>query len=79
MRNKGLLILVMLVSLPAAAESAVPGPRARAFIGQDLHLAGRELISYQLSTGEHTLVLQDRFSMSIGANQFSSDNAVVWL
>jgi len=41
MRNKGLLILVMLVSLPAAAESAVPGPRARAFVGQDLHLAGR--------------------------------------
>jgi len=34
MRNKGLLILVMLVSLPAAAESAVPGPRARAFVGQ---------------------------------------------
>jgi len=79
MRNKGLLILVMLVSLPAAAESAVPGPKARAFVGQDLHLAGRELISYQLSTGEHSLVLQDRFSMSIGANQFSSDNAVVWL
>jgi len=67
-----------------AGVSAVENPAPQlmpgeAFVGQDLHLAAKELINYQLSTGEHTLVFQDRFSMSIGANQFSSDSAVVWL
>jgi len=73
----------MLVLLPAtvslAIESGVPSRRAEAFVGQDLHLAGAEVISHQVSTGEHILVFQGGFSMSIGANQFSSDSAVVWL
>jgi len=60
---------------PMAGSSA----KAEAFVGQDLHMAGQELINYQLSTGEHTLVFQNGFSMSIGANQFASDRAVVWL
>ena len=83
MRRKRLFVLVMLVFLPAtvslAVESGVPSHRAEAFVGQDLHLAGGEVISYQASTGEHILVFQGGFSMSIGANQFSSDSAVVWL
>jgi len=51
----------------------------------DLHLAGRELISYQISrepaeqSHQHILIFRDGFSMSFGANQFSCDNAVVWL
>jgi hypothetical protein len=53
----------------------VPG---EAFVGQNLHITAGELISYQLSTGEHTLV-QNGFSMSIGANQFSCDSAVIWV
>ncbi len=65
--------------LVTATLSARLSNGARAFVGQDLHLAGVELLSYQLSTGEHILVLRDGFSMSIGANQFSSDSAVVWL
>lgn len=78
--------------LPASRNSGEAGSSAvdpaqrtsqlapgEAFIGQDLHLAAKELINYQLSTGEHTLVFQSGFSMSIGANQFSSDSAVVWL
>jgi len=82
-RNKILSVLGFLVLLPAAAllaaEGRISSQKARAFVGQDLHLAGGKLISYQLSTGEHTLVFQDEFSMSIGANQFFSDSAVVWL
>jgi len=90
-----LVVLGLLVFLPAAVASAiesqkgeaspVPGGATdvrldqRSWIGQDLHLTGRSLISYQLTTGEHTLVFPDGFSMSIGANQFSSDTAVVWL
>ena len=82
-QNKILSILVFLVLLPAAAlpaaEGRISSQKARAFVGQDLHLSGGKLISYQLSTGEHALVFQDKFSMSIGANQFFSDGAVVWL
>jgi hypothetical protein len=49
------------------------------FAGQDLHLQGGSLVSYQPSTGEYTLVFENGFSMSIGANRLSSDSAVVWL
>ena len=83
MRRKRLFVLVMLVLLPAtvslAVESGVPSRRAGAFVGRDLHLAGGEVISYQASTGEHILVFHGGFSMSISANQFFSDSAVVWL
>jgi len=81
MRRKQLLILVIfpILVLQVASASLAKGQKAEVFVGQDLHIAGQELISYQLSTGEHTLVLQNGFSMSIGANQFSSDSAVVWL
>ena len=89
-----LAIWVLLpVAVSLTVESGVPGQKAsgerrgaiegrtnnRSWVGQDLHLQGRELISYQLSTGEHTLVFRDGFSMSIGANQFFSDSAVIWL
>ena len=72
-----MLGLLALVSRPAS--SAIESQKARAFVGQDLHLTGRDLVSYQLSAIEHTLVFQNGFSMSIGANRFSSDGAVVWL
>ncbi|MCH7557849.1 MAG: LPS-assembly protein LptD [Planctomycetes bacterium] len=84
MRNRTLFILVFLVlpsgpAWPAIDNGGGPVPKASAFVGQDLHMAARAVISHQLSTGEHILVFRDGFSMSIGANQFSSDNAVVWL
>ncbi|MGD2095168.1 MAG: LPS assembly protein LptD, partial [Phycisphaerales bacterium] len=64
----------------AATESQTEFvPEAEAFVGQDLHMTGQTVTSHQLNTGEHILVFRDRFSMTIGANQFASDNAVVWL
>jgi len=84
MRNIMLFVLVFLVLLSGSAWSAIDseaklGPEVGAFVGQDLHIAGRAVISHQLSTGEHILVCREGFSMSIGANQFSGDSAVVWL
>lgn len=78
MGSKRLFILVFFL-LPPAASPAIESQMAEVFVGQDLHLTGRQLVSYQPSTGEHILVFGDGFSMSIGANQFFSDNAVVWL
>jgi hypothetical protein len=84
MQKRLLFILVLSVLQSGPVRSAIEGgsepiPQASAFVGQDLHIAGRAVMSHQLSTGEHILVCRDGFSMSIGANQFSSDSAVVWL
>ncbi|MGD8500277.1 MAG: hypothetical protein PVJ86_06500, partial [Phycisphaerales bacterium] len=84
MRNKTLSILCFSVLPLASVASAMAGgaeddPKVRAFVGQDLHLQGRELISYRLNTTEHVLVFQGGFSMSIGVHKISGDSAVVWL
>ena len=83
MRKKRLFIIVAMVLAGEATLFAVEGgvsqQMARPFAGQDLHLSGRELVSYESDGGEHMLVFQDKFSMSVGANQFFSNNAVVWI
>src|SRR4030067_1093546 len=86
MQNKTLYILGLLIAVcgppPLGIESqtlARRRPGVEVFVGQDLHLRGLELISHRLNSGEHTLVFGNGFSMSIGANQFSSGSAVVWL
>jgi len=78
-QTRKVLIFFALALLPAAASFAIESQSAQAFGGQDLYLQGRQLLSYQLITSEHILLFQDGFEMSIGANEFSSDNAVVWL
>ncbi len=80
MRSRRLFtLLLLLVLLPAVVSFGIDNQRADVFIGQDLRLSGAELTSYQPSSGEHTLVFRDGFSMSIGGNQFSGEKAVVWL
>ena len=83
MLKNELIILVAVVFAASGVSFAVEGgvsqQRAEAFAGQDLQLSGQEVISYQSEGGEHILVFQRGFSMSIGANQFLSDNAVIWV
>jgi len=78
-RTRKVFIFFVSVLVPAASLSAIESQRAEAFIGQDLHLQGGELLSYRLISGEHILVFEDGFAMSIGANEFSSNSAVIWL
>lgn len=83
MQKNKLIILFTVVFAAGAVSFAVEGEvsqqKAQPFAGQDLQLSGREVISYQSDSGEHILVFQGRFSMSIGANQFFSDSAVIWV
>jgi hypothetical protein len=72
-------VLSATVLLSVKDSSAIDSQKVQAFIGQDLHLSGKKLLSSQLSTGEHTLLFENGFEMSIGAWEFSSDKAVVWL
>jgi hypothetical protein len=74
-----ILIVMLVLAFNAMDSDAEQVPDATAFVGQDLHLKGPAVVSHQLSTSEHILVFREGFSMSIGANQFSSKNAVVWL
>ncbi len=78
MQKKGILTLALILATGYMAPVASAGSYG-AFAGQDLHLVGPRVINYQLSTGEHALVFEDGFSMSIGANHFESARAVVWL
>lgn len=78
MRNK-LPIILLLVTMLSVSAKAIETTKAQAFVGQDLRLVGTELLNYQLSSGRNVLVFQDNFSMSIGANNYSCDKAVVWL
>ncbi len=59
--------------------AAIDSSKAQIFAGQDLHLAAEKLTSYQTGPGEHLLVFEGDFSLSIGANNLSSDSAVVRL
>jgi len=63
----------------SAADSAAGRSVSEAFAGQDLYLRGRDVITHQLPTGSHILVFQSGFDMIIGAHQYHSDTAVVWL
>jgi hypothetical protein len=59
--------------------SAIEKSQANLFGGQDLHLTAQHLQEYQPSPERHVLIFKGDFSMSIGANQFSSNSAVIWL
>jgi hypothetical protein len=73
------LFLLLSLVFSALVSGAEAVPNTDAFVGQDLHMEGRSVIRHQLSTGEHILVFREGFSMLIGANQFFSETAIVWL
>jgi hypothetical protein len=53
----------------------------RIFAGQDLHLSASRMIinADEAEKGEHVLIFEEGFSLSIGDNRLASDRAVVWL
>ena len=79
MVKRQLFAFVFLVFCAGAVFSGIEDKKAEVFAGQDLHVRGGELISYQPVSGEHILVLSGGFLMSIGGDEFFSDEAVVWL
>jgi len=79
MQNRVIATLILLYALGVPAAVGLEPEQARVFVGQDLHIKGARLVSHRLPAGEHVLVVRDGFTMSIGANEFSSVDAVVWL
>jgi hypothetical protein len=69
-------VLPVVLLLPAVVR---PAQNPLAFAGQDLHLSGKNLISFQLSAKEHCLLFTENFHLVIGGVSFTSDSAVIWL
>jgi hypothetical protein len=82
MQNRLWIVILTAGALLVAGLPAAYAERDELFAGQDLHLAASLMTVYKgpdLPTDEHILVFEGTFSMSIGANRFSGDSAVVWL
>jgi hypothetical protein len=77
MRNYiGFLLIAILA---ANGFSAVQAQEARVSGADDLHLRGKVMTSYQISSGEHILAFTEGFELSIGDNLLKSRQAIVWL
>jgi len=80
MRIKAFGIFVLAAAYGwAVSVCAGEGDKAGAFVGRDVHLVGGSVTSEANQPGRQVLVFKGRFSTTIGADKFSSDNAVVWL
>jgi len=78
-KERFIFFTLVLFILSQCAGGADETSQPEAFGGQDLSLSGKSLISYQLSTSKHCFVFPEGFSMSIGGNNFSGNQAVAWL
>ena len=82
MQNKTFFVVcscVAVLSYPILAEQAELG---KFYPGQDLHLVAPRMTVYEAEeadSSKHILLLENGFSMSIGANRMQSDSALVWL
>ncbi|MHC4759692.1 MAG: hypothetical protein ACYTE8_13690, partial [Planctomycetota bacterium] len=81
MQNKALLLLLIISTILISTQTSLSmdSQQARTLLGQDLNLSATNLTTYQLTTGEHVMVFNDNFNLSIGSVKYSSENAVVWL
>ena len=72
------LVFSMIIVL-ATSIFAVTSEQAKIFAGQNLNLCGSDLTMHSSGEGKHILLYKGQFSLTMGANSFSSDNAVVWI
>jgi len=79
MQKSSLYIIAALALVAGRTARAIEAHQAQAFVGQDLHVQGPELISHRLETGQHVLVFAAGADMTIGGNRFSSGSAVLWV
>ncbi|MFA5553132.1 MAG: hypothetical protein WDA68_01045 [Phycisphaerae bacterium] len=79
-REKAFVITLAVLFMSGLSIGQIfPNQMAAPFAGQDMRLTGKELISYQLGSGEHTLVFTEGFSALVGSNRLASSKAVVWI
>jgi hypothetical protein len=79
MSRFGLSLLLAVILSASTPLMAIDQPQANTFAGQDLHLSALELFVSQPGPERNILIFDKNFEMSVGANSFSADSAVVWL
>ncbi|MGB8226153.1 MAG: hypothetical protein WCE45_04705 [Sedimentisphaerales bacterium] len=73
-------VIAVLILLSAAGRlSAVESQEAQLFGADDLHINGKAVTSYQVSSGEHILAFTEGFELFVGDNHLKSSQAIVWL
>ena len=81
-------LIFLLITLSAAnsfsavestSTSSAEAGQAQLFGTDDLHLRGKIMSSYQVSSGEHILAFTEGFEFSLGDNHLKSNEAIVWL
>jgi hypothetical protein len=72
------LVIAVAAFMPICSAYAVDNIQARAFAGRDVYINANKAFSYHGSAGQDVLVLEQKFSITAGADTFGGDRAVVW-
>jgi hypothetical protein len=62
-----------------ASQRAEPRVGAERWLSRDLHVTAGAILSHNVAPGQHLLLCQDGFSMTVGGRQFTSRRALVWI
>jgi hypothetical protein len=65
--------------VPFNSAAALDNIQARAFAGRDVHIEADKLINYQGVDNVDVLVVENKFSITAGADTFTGNRAVVWI
>jgi hypothetical protein len=68
--------------LPPVNQSrrgAEPRARGERWLSRDLHITAGVLLRARVAPGQHLLLCQEGFSMTLGGRQFTSRRALVWI
>ncbi len=67
------------VARPAASPREEPRAGAERWLSRDLHVTAGVLLSHKVAPGQHLLLCQEGFSMTVGGRQFTSRRGFVWI
>ncbi len=77
-RTLNLIFLLGLLILPQFSFG-IEGSSTSAFAGDDLHIRGTSVKTWQKAPGDYVMEFDDEFTLEFGDNEARSNKAVVWL
>jgi hypothetical protein len=64
---------------PTVSPREEPRAGAERWMSRDLHVTAGVLLNYKVAPGQHLLLCQGGFSMTVGGRQFTSRRGLVWI
>ena len=82
-----LIVLVAVAGLEARGQAGQPSTwgqqdmlaTGQHWLSQDLHLTTGALLSSKVAPGQHLLLCQEGFTMTVGGRQYTSRRGLVWI